>query len=183
MQQLEVARQHRFSIEDRSNSLRILKRPVKPVVAIEPQSADLEEANILQESFAEGIQLEMLAFEFERDYFLRDDAFSAIHEMPVFLGDALRGYASSKSVKGLVAITGEESSEILIKVVRDPSVEEADTERIKLSVIGINLQMHNVYTEWVDMQGRPFESLEKDIRDEVAQTPGVMLAGIFRFTD
>ncbi len=183
MQQAERVRQHSFSIEGRSNSFRILKKPVKPVV-IKSQPTDLETTNILQESFEEGFQLELLAFEFKREDFLRDGAFSVIEDMPVFLEDSLRAYASSQSVKGLVIIAGEgEIGGILIEVLREPSIEETDADRIRLSAVGINLKRHNVVTEWVNLEGKPFEDVEKEIRDEVWQTPDVMLGGIVKFTD
>lgn len=180
-----VGRQYRFSIDGNSNNLRTLKKPIKtPLRVTETQHPDLEEANILQESFEEGVQLELLTFEFSRQEFLKEDAFSAIEDMPVFLEDVLRGYANSQSVKGLAVIAGEgENGGFLVKVLREPPAEETDDDKVRLSVIDINLRMNNGGSEWVDMQGKSFDDVEKDIRDEVLQTPGVILAGIFKFTD
>lgn len=186
MQQAErVGRQYRFSIEGRSNSLRTLRRPVKPSPrVIESQPADLEKTTASQESFEEGIQLELLSDELSRQEFLRDDAFPATENIPGFLSDALRQYASNQSVKGLAIIAGEgRNGGFLIKVIREPSAEETDADRIRLSVTGINLMMNNGGSEWVGMHGKPFDDVEKDIKDEVSQTPGVILAGIFKFTD
>lgn len=185
MQRAEgVGQQYHFPIEPHSNNLKKLKRPIEqPGVATKPQSADLGQTDALSKPSEETFQPELLTLESSRQQFLEGSTSAAgIENMPDSLNNAFEEYANNQSVKGL-AIIGNEGGGALIKIIREPTNEETDVDRAKLSIMGMNLMLMGIDTEWVDMQGKPFEDTEKDIRDEVSKTPGGMLVAIFKFTD
>lgn len=105
--------------------------------------------------------------------------FAEIGNMPPQLASALRGFAREEAIKGFSAVFDDDRLDL--RVIQN--ISEDPVARAKISLHGINLRLLGMESTWIDMKGRPFEEVEKDIREEVSGNPKAVLAGILRFTD
>ncbi len=120
-----------------------------------------------------------------RQELLEPDAFSNIPEAPSLLTDALRHFAGTASVKGLVFVGSKETGSIGITVLEEHSeAEEASPcARAMGALLTLNLQLGSIYTDLMDIKGKPLEDVEEAVRQEIRENPQAELIGFFRFTD
>ena len=133
--------------------------------------------------FEEGFQVELLTGEFSRQEYLKPDAFSDIADAPHFITDTLRYLAGNSLVKGLAVIGEQEGNGFLLKAFKENLAKEPDRLRAEETIRDISLRMNNGAMESVYMEGKTFEDLEQEVRQDVAGTPGIMLLGVIKFTD